>query len=162
MPLRVVISKQRVSNLLLIVGQRGVKGAKRRCQLLHIVRVQLGQLGVGLHGVVCVLRRQLVCAIAEGLIGLGRIVAHRLRKSVPLWRLLARDLHLRVQVVDSFLHKICVLLCMANGADAAEEGAAVASLAAVDCAHAEVVKASASKAGATAIRMDGFMLGGLN
>src|SRR5476651_2076223 len=50
-----------------------------------------------------------------------------------------------------------------TGAEAAEEGAAAASLAAVVCAHAEVVKqASASNAGATAIRMDGFMLGGLS
>src|SRR5476651_1646073 len=62
-----------------------------------------------------------------------------------------------------FSTKAACFCAWLRGAEAAEEGAAVESLAAAVCAHAEVVKqASVSSAGATAIRMNGFMLGGLN
>ncbi len=52
----------------------------------------------------------------KGLVGGFCVIAHRLRKCVPLLGLLICDLQLSMQFVDALLHDILMLLGMSGGA----------------------------------------------
>jgi len=105
-----LIPEQRIRDRLLLIRERGIQGAERGGQFLHVVRMQLREFSIGLHGFVGILRRQFLRPVLEGLVGLLRVVAHRLRKGIPLLRLLRGDLKLRMQLVDSLLYKVRMLL----------------------------------------------------
>lgn len=92
-----------IGELFLLLGHRAVQVLERYDQLLHVLRVLLGELFIGLHvldGAHCF---ELLSAVQDGLIDIARVLAHDLGELTPL-RLLGRcDAQLRVQLFDAIL-----------------------------------------------------------
>jgi hypothetical protein len=92
-----------IGELFLLLRHRAVQVLERYDQLLHVLRVLLGELFIGLHvlhGVHCF---ELLGATYEGLIHIARVWAHDLGELIPL-RLLGRcNAQLRVQLFDAVL-----------------------------------------------------------
>src|SRR5438270_9014483 len=73
-----------IGNALLLIGHRLVELLERRKQLLDPLSVLLGDLLIGLHVLHRVHRRELLSALHERLVHVAGVLAHDLRKFVPL------------------------------------------------------------------------------
>lgn len=90
-----------VGELFLLIGHRVVQVLESRDELLHPLRMLLGELLIGLH----VLHRghclELLSALYERLVHITRVLAHHIGKLAPL-RLLGRgNAQLRMQLFDA-------------------------------------------------------------
>src|SRR5471032_331937 len=113
-PLPALTAKQFIGGLFLIGGKRAVQRAERSGKFVQVVRVHLGQPGIGLHRVVGIQRRQLLRLIQVGFVGAMCIVTHGFRIGLPLDGLLVGDLQFGVQFVDPLFDQVFVFFGVAG------------------------------------------------
>ncbi len=89
-----------VCELFLLVGHCAVQVLESRDELLHILCMLLGDLLIGLHVLHSVHRLKVVDTLKPGLVHVASIIAHDLRKLIPLRALSRGNAELRVQLFD--------------------------------------------------------------
>ena len=92
-----------VRELLLLVRHCVVQVLESRNELLQILRMLCGELLVGLHILQCGHRPELLRALIVHPIHVTSIIAHDLRKLIPLRALGRANAQLRIQLFDPLL-----------------------------------------------------------
>ena len=92
-----------VRELLLLVGHCVVQVLEGRNELLHMLCMLLGDLLIGLHVLHSVHRLKLVNTLKPSLVHVASVIAHDLRKLIPLRAFSRGNAQLRVQLFDPLL-----------------------------------------------------------